>query len=92
MMTPALVSVPSFDVLTEPKKYFLLPSLFPVLEHLAVDLKELSIFSVFILVPAIPVVYFCFFLLLDDFLVLPDSLVWSEVVVVFGISEEISGH
>lgn len=92
MMASALVSIAGFHVHTQPEENLLFSPFLPVFKHLAVDLEELPIFSVFILIPSIPVVNFGFLLLFNYLLVFSESLVWSEIVVVLGVSEQISGH
>lgn len=92
MMASTLICITSFHMLTESKKDFLFPSLFPVLQHLTVALKELPVFSVFILIPAIPIVNSSFLLPFDDFLLFRHPLIWPEIIVVLGVSKQISGH
>jgi hypothetical protein len=92
VMAPALIGVPSFDVFTEPEEDFLFSSFLSVFKHLSVDLNEFSVFSVFVLIPSIAIVDFCLLLFFDDFLMFTQSLIGPEIVVVFRIGEEISGH
>jgi hypothetical protein len=91
-MAATLIGVPSFNVFTEPEEDFLLSSFLSVFKHLSVDLNEFSIFSVFVLIPSIAIVDFGLFLFFDDFLMFTQSLIGPEIVVVFRIGEEISGH
>ena len=92
MVASALIGISSFHLFTKSQKNFFLSPFLTVFKHFGIDFNEFSIFSVFVLVPSIPVVNHSLLLLFDDFLVLTKSLVRSEIVVVFRIAEEISGH
>ena len=92
MVTPALVGISRFYVLTEPQEYFFLSSLLSIHQEVAIGLYELPVFSVFVLIPAIPVIYLGLFLFLDDLVLFRDSLVRSKVVVVLRVGKQISGH
>jgi hypothetical protein len=91
-MASALVGVTGLDIFTESEKNFLFSSFFSIFKHLAIDFYELTVFSVFILIPTIPVVDLGLFLLSDDLELFRNSLVGSKVIVILWIGEEISGH